>query len=179
MIRKLLFRYTANKPCRLIHSNDQRYLERYYLGQLLGMTFYLHRFVASDGDRALHDHPWKIGAALCLAGGYREKRLRWFSPETGYDCVERRIRPGKLNIIRISNFHQILETTPETWTLFVHSPKIKSWGFLHKRTEATASGETVVKPDYLADGEKQSHSSWWETAPKGCNASRAPLNHLA
>ncbi|MGV6816553.1 MAG: hypothetical protein ACWA44_04675 [Thiotrichales bacterium] len=175
MIKKALFNYTAKKPCRLIRTNNKRYLERYYLGRLFGMTFYIHRFVASDGDRALHDHPWKFCAALCLAGGYQEKRLRWFNPETGYDCVKRKIRPGKFNIIRISNFHQILQTQPETWTLFMHTPKIKSWGFLNKKTELTESGETLTKPEYLADGEAASHAEWWLTAPLGQAADRAPF----
>lgn len=177
MIRKALFHYTAGKPCRLIQSNDNRYLERYYVGCLLGMTFYIHRFVASDGDRALHDHPWKFCAALCLAGGYREKRLRWFNPETGYDCIERQIRPGKLNVIRISNFHQILETTPDTWTLFMHTQKVKAWGFLNKQNVATETGEILTKADYVGDAEKANHSAWWETAPRGRDVQRAPLAH--
>ncbi len=175
MLKKLLYKLSAGRPCRLIHSNDRPYLERYYLGQFLGMTFYLHRFVACDGDRALHDHPWKFCAALCLSGGYREKRLLWFNPETGFDTTIRQIRPGRLNIIRISNFHQILETTPDTWTLFAHTPKVKSWGFLDKITPHDADQPRPPQPQYQGDADTTSHQQWWRNAPLGRDAGRAPL----
>ena len=45
-------------PCRLITDKGTLYLERYYVGQAFGATFYLHRFVGSDPDRSMHDHPW-------------------------------------------------------------------------------------------------------------------------
>jgi hypothetical protein len=38
-----------------------------------GLSFYLHCFVRSDDDRALHDHPWDF-ASLILFGDYNEHR---------------------------------------------------------------------------------------------------------
>lgn len=38
-----------------------------------GLSFYLHCFVRSDDDRALHDHPWNF-ASLILFGEYNEHR---------------------------------------------------------------------------------------------------------
>lgn len=179
MLTKTLYRMTANKPCRLIHSEDNRYLERYYLGNILGFTFYLHRFVAGDGDRALHDHPWRISAAVCLAGGYDEKRVKWFNPDTVYDCEMRKVRPGKINLISASTFHQVMSPRPETWTLFTHSKKIKDWGFLSKHEITVDSGEERLQPYYHRDRDPVSHRNWWETAPLGRDTDRAPLNPVS
>lgn len=38
-----------------------------------GYSFYLHCFLRSDDDRALHDHPWNF-VSLLLFGGYKEHR---------------------------------------------------------------------------------------------------------
>jgi hypothetical protein len=38
-----------------------------------GLSFYLHIFLRSDDDRALHDHPWDFWSIL-LVNGYREHR---------------------------------------------------------------------------------------------------------
>lgn len=175
MLRKALYNYSGRLPCRLIHSQGKRYLERYYLGQLFGFTFYLHRFVGSDGDRALHDHPWKTAGAICLAGGYLERRIRWFNPRTGYDTRDRIIRPGWLNMIRAATFHQILSTDADTWTLFFHTPKIKEWGFMEIIDHEDEQGRQRLLPHYYGDTDSSSHRQWWQYVPKGSEADRAPL----
>ncbi len=172
MLRRLLYRFSARLPCRLIYPDGRPYLERYYLGRLFGFTFYLHRFVNGDGDRALHDHPWRWCGALCLAGGYREQRLRWFDPERGFTARERRIRPGRLNLMNALSFHQILAAEPDTWTLFAHSGKVKEWGFLETRP-----GHDTDPPrlHYYRDRDPTSHRQWWQSAPRGADSPRAPL----
>lgn len=173
MLGKPLYKLTANRPCRLIGSNGKRYMERYYLGNVLGLTFYLHRFVSSDGDRALHDHPWRFSMGICLTGGYLERRLRWFNPKNGFDCAEKKVRPGRFNLIRATTFHQILSTQPETWTLFFHSPKFKGWGFMHRIEEIDSQGVTRIVPHYEADSDGNSHKKWWLDAPTGKKSDRA------
>ena len=49
--------------------------KRYYVGQLFGVTVYLHRFVGCDGDPELHDHPWNA-LSIVLSGSYIELRGR-------------------------------------------------------------------------------------------------------
>ncbi len=175
MLRKALYNFSGRLPCRLIHTQEKRYLERYFLGQLFGFTFYLHRFVGSDGDRALHDHPWKQAGALCLAGGYLERRIRWFNPETGYDTRDRRIFPGRLNLIRAAVFHQIISTEPDTWTLFFHTPKIKEWGFMEIIRRKDDDDIERIQPHYYGDLDGKSHREWWKYVPKGADCDRAPL----
>lgn len=172
LLKKLLYKFTAKLPCRLIDSRGKPYLERYFVGQLFGYTFYLHRFVAGDGDRALHDHPWASCTALCLAGGYEEKRLRWFDPEEGLHCQTKSLRPGRINRLSADTFHQITSVQPETWTLFFHSKKIKGWGFMEDVQKSMQDGIQHIRPDYYGDPDTSSHNHWWEAAAKGRDAGR-------
>ncbi|WP_244260428.1 hypothetical protein [Burkholderia gladioli] len=57
-MRRVLYAISSRLPCRIIADGNKPYLERYYLATVFGVRFYLHRFVASDPDRGLHDHPW-------------------------------------------------------------------------------------------------------------------------
>jgi len=175
MLRRRLYQYTANKPVRMIYSSGTPYLERYYIGSIGSLRFYLHRFVNGDGDRSLHDHPWKRSIAICLCGGYLEHRIKWFNPETAYDISEKNIRPGKINIIKASTFHQIIKTKPETWTMFIHGKKIKAWGFINKTTVRDESGAEKLVSHYLADEDTKSHKDWWIEAPAGKDSERAAL----
>jgi len=163
MLKKLLYKLTANLPCRLIDIAGKPYLERYYLGKLFGHTCYLHRFVSSDDERNIHDHPWALSVALVLTGGYSEERLKWFSPDTGWHSVTRKLFPGKPNIIRGHHFHRITKPKPETWTLFIHSKRVKGWGFL------TAMENSAI---YQQPYDVTATKSWHKTAQLGRDISR-------
>lgn len=122
-------------PCRrILAENGRVYLERYrVLGWMPGSRWrgpsvYLHRFVLPDQDFALHNHPWPWAVSLVLAGGYTEQRLaRMFGLPS---CEWRRIKPGRLNIIRPDDYHRVAELHgDETWTLFLVWPRTRSWGF--------------------------------------------------
>ncbi len=132
MLRKILYRYTRGRIARRIDLDGNRYLERYLVGQRFGVTAYLHRFVAGDGDRNVHDHPWNWSLSLVLAGGYTEERLVRLDANSGWLTKYRRLRPGSVNLLRASSFHRITRPEPETWTLFLHTPKVREWGFLHR-----------------------------------------------
>lgn len=175
MLRQLLFRLSGHLPVRMIDSAGKPYLERYYLFSLGSRQFYLHRFVSGDGDRALHDHPWKSSMAICLAGGYLEHRLENFSPQSGLQIRQRNIRPGSFNRIKANTFHQIMHTRAETWTLFIHGKKIKSWGFLHTREQVDNHGERRFEKIYREDVDKESHHHWWVGAQRGKDSNRASL----
>jgi len=98
MNNKLLYWLSGFMPCRLINDGDRPYLERYYVGTLLGWRFYLHRFVGSDPAGTLHDHPWSKAYSLILSGWYWEetrsgtRRVRWFNSLTG-DTFHRVVLP--------------------------------------------------------------------------------------
>lgn len=73
-IARALHSYCIGRPCRVIPSGGAPYMIRVYLGHWRGWRLYLHRFVSSDGERWLHDHPF-AGLAVVLSGGYVEEVL--------------------------------------------------------------------------------------------------------
>lgn len=139
---KLLYRVSGKLPLRVITARGDRpepYLERYSLLRSRWLTIYLHRFVRRDQDLELHDHPWPA-LSLVLAGQYRERRLM-----SGMKLVERDVK--RLNLVRSHQFHMIVAAAPETWTLFIHGPKRKHWGFLGAITEGQASFTPAAEGD--------------------------------
>lgn len=166
-MKKLLFLFTGRLPCRLIKVKDQPYLERYHLFRLFGITFYLHRFLNGDGDRYLHDHPFKFSGSLILAGSYIERSIR------GLDISDEKVRHlkvGRVNIIRPYKFHQILRSEPDTWTLFWHTKRFKNWGFLEDMgKEGGSKGVLYITPYELTN------SDWHEHVPRGRDAGREPF----
>ena len=176
-IETLLLRLTDRLPCRLIHGeHGEPYLERYYVAGLFGWHLYLHRFVDSDPDRGLHDHPWRRAASLVLSGGYDELRLVQ-RPGPGADEAgvttphirKRCVRPWRLNLLRGSDYHRVvLRDGRPAWTLFVHGPRVKGWGFLRGgRYRAMAHTAAEFR-----------HRDWWLTAPSG-RVVRAALGRSA
>ena len=89
VIAKALFRASGNLPCRIIADANGPYLERYYLATVFGIRFYIHRFVASDPGRGLHDHPWPWAGSVVLSGFYFEmtragvRTVRWLNGLVG------------------------------------------------------------------------------------------------
>ena len=184
MINRLLYQLTARLPCRLIpRAENEPYLERYYVGQLLGVTFYLHRFVSSDEEPHLHNHPWNWGRALVLAGSYDEEYVTDLCPHAtpsgGSGCLTETHRVRWWNKVNGNHFHRIANAQPGTWTLFFHGPrsqvrlgqcsKPKGWGFLENFYGVGIHNVTVFRPFPVTSG------AWWLTAPKGREAGRETL----
>jgi hypothetical protein len=87
--------------------------------------------------------------SLLLAGEYIELRK---------DCTCSRLCAGSINVIRGDDFHRILITNRQpAWTLFIHGPRTKGWGFLRDGKYLAFSKD---KDDYPGGG-------WWKTAPCG------------
>lgn len=174
MLRPLLYALTARLPARYIDHAGAPYLERYYLATVFGRRWYIHRFVASDPD-GLHDHPFLHSFSLLLAGWYWEDR--WAG----------RRRRTWLNRIGPDDFHRVVlpENGRDVWTLFVHSPRVKNWGFLRPvTTVAEGTGPTL----YTYSQEASPHDppfSDWSRYPRGQvlrdTVRRIPLgmNHAA
>lgn len=146
---RFLFWLTARRPAREIRGeHGEPYLERYYLCSVFGWCAYIHRFLASDPDRGLHDHPWGWSMSVILTGSYSEVR----------EGAWRRLFPGQVNVIRGHDFHRILlDQGEEAWTLFIHGPRVKGWGF-RRNGEYIPFAQT--KDDYPS-------RQWWKTAPRG------------
>lgn len=80
---------------------------------------YIHLFLRSDDDRALHDHPW-MNVSILLDGSYRE--------HLADRVVER--RAGAV-VFRLSGktSHRIELHQGPCWTLFLTGPRYREWGF--------------------------------------------------
>ena len=109
------------KPDQII--ND-KYMSRWFLiPKNRFFNIYLHKFVGSDNDRALHDHPW-WSVSFLLKGELIEvlketpviKELRFISKWRPY------VRPAIMA-------HRMVLVGTEAWTLFITGPKIREWGF--------------------------------------------------
>lgn len=90
---------------------------------------YIHRFIRSDEDRALHDHPWPWVTVL-LDGSYWEHLPADPNDPAGPTKREKR-SPGDIVVRRdAARPHRIEidEGRPVT-TLFLTAEKTREWGF--------------------------------------------------
>lgn len=149
MLRRFLYWVTNYLRVRIITGdNNEPYLERYRLVGFLGWAVFIHRFIASDPDRGLHDHPWRYAFSVILAGRYREIRP---------DGV-RVLRAPAINIIRGNDFHRIvLDDKQEAWSIFTHGRRVKGWGFQREGTFIP----------HANNAEDHASRHWWKTAPLG------------
>lgn len=125
-IRKRVFTALYNhhayvrRPDQIIRrSNGDPYLLRWWLfgtskhlddhgepqpRRPLGLSFYLHCFVRSDDDRALHDHPWPF-TTLLLLGSYIEHVTRTFFTVDVHDETGRELHHAREPIGRSVEHH--------------------------------------------------------------------------
>jgi hypothetical protein len=86
-------------------------------------NIYLHRFLRSDDDRALHDHPW-LNCSILLRGAYTEHTI-------AAGGINRRTlrRAGDVKLRGPKAAHRIELHAGPCWTLFITGPNVRSWGF--------------------------------------------------
>jgi len=161
IVQNILFKFSAYCRCRIIKGNDkQPYLERYHLLSLpFGIQLYLHRFVAGDPGKGLHNHPWKSAISLILSGQYIETRLD--SKKAGLPFKKRLMSSGRLNFINGEIYHRI-DVTPNqhVWSLFMHTRKQATWGFINH------SNQHLAYQDHNALVENHNNPRWWKHADK-------------
>lgn len=171
MLKRLLFWISGYLPCRLIDVAGKPYLERYSLLRFEnGTRVHLHRFVASDDDRFVHDHPWRWAVAVILSGGYTEERMDCLHLTEGWWVRLRKMFPLRINVIRGGDFHRVTNPKVDTWTLFIHGPKVKPWGFL-SLTEV--DGKSAVL--YTQSQDAETMQGWAARAQPGRLTARTPL----
>lgn len=101
------------------------YLLRWYvIPRNRFLNVYLHFFLRSDDDRALHDHPW-WSVSLLLGGALTEHTIA-----RGGIHQHRPLRAGAFRV-RSARFAHRIEVRPgeSAWTLFITGPVIRKWGF--------------------------------------------------
>jgi hypothetical protein len=112
-------------PDVVIGGHDNPYMFRWHLIPRNPLfNIYLHQFMRSDDDRALHDHPWS-NIGILLEGTYTEHRIEQGGIHT------RTIREAGDIVVRPSGrmAHRIELHAGRCVTLFITGPRYRSWGF--------------------------------------------------
>lgn len=110
---------------------------------------YLHQFLRSDDDRALHDHPWLFNLSWILEGAYIEFSngpSRWLMQ--GQIKIRFGRAPHRVQLLPADNGDPPL---CPVWTLFITGPVVREWGFLcpkgwvHWKDFTANNGATIGK----------------------------------
>lgn len=178
LINKLLYWLSGNMKCKIIKGdNGQPYLERAMVlrwGKNGEHTLFLHRFLDSDSDRGIHDHPWD-SKSFILLGGYNERRL--INDSGSEKVIIRDVKPLTFNTIRKDDFHQIiLKKKVPAWTLFYHGPRVKHWGFQYYDVQPNGS---IKRTEFAPYQDNTKPEDKWElNAPLGKQAGREDVNYI-
>lgn len=124
LLRRMIRLSFARAPDFIIGKPDDNYLRRWYvIPRNKVFNVYLHRFLRSDDDRALHDHPW-WNVSWLLGGTYVEHTI----PQGGVH-VRTQYRAGDLRFRSARSAHRVELTSGPCWSLFMTGPRVRDWGF--------------------------------------------------
>lgn len=113
----------SRPPDFIIGGGDNPYMLRWWLiPRNRFFNVYLHKFLRSDDDRALHDHPW-WNVSFILSGEYVEHMIL----AGGVHRAQRYVG-GNIRFRGATTAHRI-EIDKPTWSLFFTGPVIRQWGF--------------------------------------------------
>lgn len=180
-LNSLLYKISGYLKCKQIKGElGQPYLERYMVarwGKNGENTIFLHRFLDSDSDQGVHDHPWN-SKSFIVAGGYMEERLvRDDNCIVGGEIVLKDIKPLTFNTINKDDYHRIIlkEKTP-AWTLFYHGPRVKKWGFI----QCSFSKDKKIEDALFIDFKDPTNieEKWEIKAKRGKQLSRQEVNYI-
>lgn len=131
------------KPDVIIGGEHDPYLWRWHLiPRNPVFNVYLHLFLRSDDDRALHDHPW-WSLGVLLIGDYLEEvpALHDEDRVSPQQAAALRLthhvhrKAGQVIFRRAASFHRVelLQDShgreKPVWTLFMTGPRFREWGF--------------------------------------------------
>lgn len=105
-----------------VYVGGRLYMRRWRIGPEAWPGLRLHHIVASDDDRALHDHPFTF-LSLILRGGYWE----WLA-----DGTRTWHGPGSLLLRSADVLHRIElggYVERPAWTIVLRGPYRRAWGF--------------------------------------------------
>jgi hypothetical protein len=122
---RLIARVTRRAPDFVIGGAERPYLRRWWvIPRNRFLNVYLHEFLRSDDDRALHDHPWS-NVSILLRGNYVEHTIAAGGVE-----FAQQLRAGQIRVRPSGKFaHRIELTNGPCWTLFITGPRYREWGF--------------------------------------------------
>lgn len=124
-------------PDRIIGGVDDPYMHRWFvIPRNPIFNVYLHHFLRSDDDRALHDHPW-WNASWLLQGSYQEivpadgdpngPFLRRIHRQAGDIAFRSAKAAHRVRLFR--NWNRAGGPEQSVWTIFITGPRFREWGF--------------------------------------------------
>lgn len=118
-------RITRRQPDFVIGGWSRPYLLRWFvIPRNRVFNVYLHCFMRSDDDRALHDHPW-ANCSILLKGTYTEHTIA-----AGGIHHKEVLSAGAVRLRWTGKIaHRIELTAGPCWTLFLTGPRYRAWGF--------------------------------------------------
>ena len=122
----------------IVNCDRDPYLHRWYLFRSERLGIFLHKFVRSDEDRALHDHPWAFVVIPLWRGYIEHSDVRVRHDLTNVVevrmNVHRRVWPILGTRYRPATYRHRVELVGgrPSWSLFFRFKKIRFWGFWPK-----------------------------------------------
>lgn len=149
LLRRWAFRVMASRPPDFVVGGDvpgePPYLNRWYaVPRNCLFNVYVHEFLRSDDNRALHDHPWIWNLSVLVCGAYREHTIargginRWVLRRAGTLSGLKFRLPWAPHRVELLRHPQTLKRNildlyrnPElpVYTIFLTGFKIRRWGF--------------------------------------------------
>lgn len=125
LAKRIIAWASDRKPNMVIGGHERPYLFRWFLiPRNPVFNIYVHLFLRSDDDRALHDHPW-ANLSILLKGEYIEHQIAagGINKRTRRVAGDWHFRPSG----RIA--HRVEINKEPCWTLFITGPRYRKWGF--------------------------------------------------
>jgi hypothetical protein len=126
MIRECILAWARRRePDFVIGGAENPYLRRWWLlPRNRFFNVYVHQFLRSDDDRALHDHPW-ANCSILLEGEYTEHTIA----AGGVHRAEV-LRAGNVRVRWSGKLaHRVELHAGHCWTVFITGPVVRTWGF--------------------------------------------------
>lgn len=133
LYKKALSTMVSRKPDFVIQPDGHTvYLNRWWeIPRNKIFNIYLHQFLRSDDDRALHDHPWIFNISILLHGSYIEERILAGGVHTRkvYKAGDIIFRgPWAAHRVEVLNENET-GVGDTAITMFLTGPVIRTWGF--------------------------------------------------
>ncbi len=118
----------------IVNCEREPYLYRWYLIKREWLSVFLHKFVRSDEDRALHDHPWSFVVIPIWRGYIEHSDVE--NPLTGErSLVKHRVYPLISSRWRQAEYRHRVELLTDqhgqllpSWSIFIHFKRRRLWG---------------------------------------------------
>lgn len=119
----------SRRPDFVIGGTEWPYLLRWYvIPRNRWFNIYLHLFLRSDDDRALHSHPWRWNVSVLLSGSYTEVLPADPAVPAG-ETVSVVREQGDIKFRWGESYHRVELTKGAVWTLFLTGRNVREWGF--------------------------------------------------